>query len=285
MKSILSILLFATLYFSAKSQDMIYGKVLDASTLNPLAYVNIGIKGKELGTTSNLEGVFKLNITTNHLNDSITFSYVGYKEKSFLINELLGLKEITIPLYPAITSLQEVIVNANDKWKIENQGVSKYFGAQFSYEHSAGKNDNMEEVGQKLNLGDEQVKVLSFNIFLANNIVDSATFRINFYDFSEQQPGERVFTREIIIRQAITKGWLSVNLEAYNIWLKGSILSSIEFLRSSEKGKAFSPWYGGVAFSNKGISYHRSTSLGKWSMEDESFSIYLRIKRRVNKSR
>jgi hypothetical protein len=281
MKKIILTFIALVITFAGSAQITVQGTVQDGSSKSALAFVNIGIRGKNIGCISNSEGQFILKLPQENNNDTLTFSYVGYQEKSFLIKKLAAQGNNSIILDPITTTLQEVVVNAKDKWKKDKMGVTHYLGYQYEYTGYSKNVSYIQEIGQKIDLGAERVKVSSFNIFLANVTGDSAAFRINFYAFNGKQSGDRVYQREIFVKQVLRRGWLTVNLEDYNIWMSGSVMASIEFLRRSEDEKSFSPLYGGV-MSNKGISYHRQVSLGNWEQEKSgTYSIYLETKRLI----
>ena len=83
----------------------ITGTVQDASTGETLPGVSVTIKGSPLGTTTDTEGQFSINISPN---DKLVFTYIGYEtqEKSITSNS------ITILLNPSTSALDEVVVVA-----------------------------------------------------------------------------------------------------------------------------------------------------------------------------
>lgn len=83
------------------------GKVLDAETKEPLPFTNIAVIGKQLGTVSNLEGYFMLEAQPE---DSIVFSYVGYRSAKFLAADLFNQSQVR--LNPASVNLKEVHVSS-----------------------------------------------------------------------------------------------------------------------------------------------------------------------------
>src|SRR5690606_17200404 len=93
------------------SQIQIVGKVIDARNLDPLAYVNIGIKEKNIGTITTEEGSFKITIPAEYQFDSLTISCVGYYDESLHIPALSSEKIVIIKMKEKTTQLQEVIVN------------------------------------------------------------------------------------------------------------------------------------------------------------------------------
>ena len=55
------------------------GKVFDFETKEPLPFANIFIEGKSIGTISNSQGEFALDLEIANNNDSVIFSYMGYE--------------------------------------------------------------------------------------------------------------------------------------------------------------------------------------------------------------
>ena len=81
----MSRLLFAILIFcfsfSAQAQYSVEGKVMDASGKEPLAFVNIGIVGTQITTSSDIDGKFRLTSPDPIL--GVVFTYVGYESYKY----------------------------------------------------------------------------------------------------------------------------------------------------------------------------------------------------------
>ncbi|MCF6183820.1 MAG: carboxypeptidase-like regulatory domain-containing protein [Bacteroidales bacterium] len=75
--------IIATIFFvsniSYSQTFKIKGKVSDNNG-KPLPYVNIYIKSINIGTVTNNEGYFFINIPLKHKKDTLCFSYIGYKK-------------------------------------------------------------------------------------------------------------------------------------------------------------------------------------------------------------
>lgn len=76
------ILLRKSIQEDNKLQQMVSGKILDASTQQPLPFAAIYTTDLTIGTTSNESGMFVLKVN-NSASDSIEFSYLGYKKSDF----------------------------------------------------------------------------------------------------------------------------------------------------------------------------------------------------------
>lgn len=80
MKKILSFLILLLPYFL--SAQHLEGKVIDAETGENLAFVNIYFENSACGTSSDIDGYFKLSCSPSALAKSIHFSYIGYETLS-----------------------------------------------------------------------------------------------------------------------------------------------------------------------------------------------------------
>jgi TonB-linked SusC/RagA family outer membrane protein len=95
----------ANLSLSAQESIVIHGKVVDGRNREPVAGANIVGKNLKTGTVSNLDGEFRLNISSLPLTLSIT--YIGYKAEEIDIYEK-PTEPIIVPLTES--RLNEVVV-------------------------------------------------------------------------------------------------------------------------------------------------------------------------------
>ena len=81
------------------------GKVIDVNNKQPLAFVNIAIAGTQNGTSTDIDGKFRL--TSSQPFSEIIFSFVGYEEIKYIVwNE----KYLTIKMNKKTVQLSEVEV-------------------------------------------------------------------------------------------------------------------------------------------------------------------------------
>jgi outer membrane cobalamin receptor len=110
------ILLFSLLFCLAGTsfaqRSIIRGKITDGKTLDPMPYVNVGSQDLNIGTFSDSNGIFKLELPAGE--HTIIFSSVGYEklEKKVLCD---GKKTITldVALNPISQDLNTVVVTAS----------------------------------------------------------------------------------------------------------------------------------------------------------------------------
>ena len=97
--------------FSLAQKTIVYGKVFDAETKETLPFVNVAFKGSKVGTTTDLNGNYRLE--TYYAEDSLMASFVGYKPLAFRVERDVS-QEIDFALEEGSVSLSEVVVNAKD---------------------------------------------------------------------------------------------------------------------------------------------------------------------------
>ncbi|MCB9211479.1 MAG: TonB-dependent receptor [Ignavibacteriales bacterium] len=124
MKNILfiSILTLLSSSFALAQITSIEGYVINSQTKEPLVYANISIDEGGLGTSTDENGYFKLDV--RDASKSIIVSYIGFKSDIIDISEYLRTKQEVIELYPKGLMLQEVEIFSSVSSKSEHIEVS-----------------------------------------------------------------------------------------------------------------------------------------------------------------
>ena len=213
---------------------------MDSEEKAPLGYVNIGIKKKNVGTVTSHSGVFELQIPKFYSMDTLTFSLVGYYDYNLVLENLKVDTPLNIELEQKNTALEEVVVV--EKSLKEHRFGIKRRGLLIHFSDGMFNPDDSFEIGQLIKLGDIPVKLTALNLYMLESRDDSATFRVNFYRYSDGEPAERLVEKSIIQRQAIDKGWLRFDLAKAGIYLSGDVIASLEFLPDArdERARTFS---------------------------------------------
>jgi hypothetical protein len=113
---VLGCMLFVFGCINASGQTVVHGFVADSATLSALPNVNVRVKDRPYGTTSDLQGHFSLQANDT---DTLIFSIVGYHPKKTVVgrfreNAILYMKEKP-------TFLNEVMVVPD----VEIQGIPR----------------------------------------------------------------------------------------------------------------------------------------------------------------
>lgn len=253
------------------AQASVGGSVKDNNG-NAIPFVNIGIKGKNIGTVSDQKGLYLLDIPSNQSNDSITFSCVGYQSKSYAASNLRQGSKLDVTLNEANHTISEVVV-ISSKPKIKKIGTTTYNPLLWGAVENKKRTDIVEFASLiKINKPSD---IRSISIYLRGVNIDSATFRINFYQKDGDLPGERLNTDQIIARESLSKGWITLDLTKYALKFDTPIFAAIELLPEN-KSKGYSFSYGGQF---GGYTAVREVSLGSWKKaKGASISLYLTVR-------
>lgn len=278
------ILVFILVCKANFAQDIfVTGTVLNSENNMPIPYVNIGVKNKSIGTISNSKGVFKLRLKENfvNLNDSVTFSCIGFKSKSYKLPLLLS-KENRVELIEEITNLEEVVVSTKQPKKKRLGRAVKGLGLMhwnfYSY-YDVDVDDRLsKELGMKFNLRkDCEITDLNFNI--TSNQFKSVKFRINFYKIENNKPAERLFNKDIIVEvKDGYLGWYKADLKKYDLYIDKEIEDvaiTIQWLESKKKNENSKYFALSVSASPLNRLFFREKAMGKWIVKKSRLSFYI----------
>lgn len=259
MKTVLLALLSLLSYTLVHAQELtIAGAIKSEADGKPISYVNIGIRKKNIGTASNEQGRFILQLPQQHLQDTLTFSAIGYHELAMPVRDLVKAQPLQIKLIEKTTALQEVVIKSR-KMKEKKLGITgRLHGVWGNPEHRDGK--DVYEFANFIKTKDQPTEVLSAHFYLVSSLLDSALFRINFYKNNNGLPGERIIEKSILQKLPAKQGWVTVDLRKYDIYLAEDFFFGIEYLPADGANRL------AVSLGGKlgGRVYSRQSSLGQW---------------------
>jgi len=203
MKQILFLFLIS---FSLSAQ--IKGVVLDSISGKPIAYVNIWVENENVGTTSEENGSFSLDIKEEK---NIVFSALGYETKTLKSSEIEK-----VSLVQKVYEMPEIVLVASKgtkEIKISNYKRNKinlYYGAGNQPTIIARKIDFNEEIKKHPYL--KEIK------FLSTCQIEKAKIILRFYEVDNKgKPGTDYLEKNIVLEVKKGKNNNEVNLEEYNI--------------------------------------------------------------------
>lgn len=230
-------LLFFCLSLSAQ-EVVISGNVKDQTTQEPLAYVQIGIPGKKIGTLSNEAGQFTFKSEYLEKGDTILFTYLGYETQEFVLDDSLIGADWVIFLEEKAIALPMTTISSRTLGAVKRIGYPK----------TKGKNKvtgwmNFPPDGNYFKIGergttialDEEVLVKSISFHLAKTDYDSLLFRVHFYDYKDGEIGMELTNDNIYASTKAKKGWVKFDLEKFPIILKNEVLVTIEWVQGWTK--------------------------------------------------
>ena len=161
-------------------------------------------------------------------------------------------------LKPKTTQLAEITIKSKEL-KQRKIGTKSHNPFLWGTAQSKDSNDIIE-FAKFINIKNKVSRIQSVHIYLGGVTIDSATFRINFYNEINGLPGNKIVDKNIIERMAIKKGWLTIDLTKEKIVLDQNFFVSFEFMPEQKFSKyLFS--YGGQVGGNYIL---RKSSLGNW---------------------
>ncbi len=254
----LLLLLLSLLPFVNIAQK-ITGKVLDKSSNTPIAYANIGIVGKSIGTVSDEKGLFSLNLENSSANDTLMISVIGYesqiltvaatkqrctKDCIFLLSKIsYELKEVEIASRK-LTRRVVGVPNPNENISIGYQG---------------------QQLGQELGIFIKNKKpafLQEVSIYVGKCEGDSVTFRLNVYNEKKGMPKDNILKAPIYLNYACkdVSPAFKVDISKENIYLVSHFFITLENIKENKVIESF--LFSGKLFN--GGSYFRDTSQSSW---------------------
>ncbi len=113
MIRLLIFFLFAFLIvFSVQGQNLtISAKVIDKETKEPLSFASVGIKGKPIGTITNLQGEFDFHFPSEFRSEFFVVSMLGYQNYEVEAQLLTGSIGLEIEMTKSTTVLKTVVIS------------------------------------------------------------------------------------------------------------------------------------------------------------------------------
>ncbi len=252
--------LFPATGYTRNNTFRISGKIVEESSRNGLAYVNIGIPDKNMGTVSGNNGTFEIKVDSLALSDSLKISMVGYKSRSYRISDLLKLpKPLILPLQKRVKEQQAVFVSQKklEVRTLGNKTTSTFVSVGLPLKFLGS------EIGVRINIGKKPVLIKTFSFNISDSRLDTAVFRMNIYQIKNGIPKDNILQKNILVTVGKKKGKYIIPLSDYKLLVKGDILISLEWIEGSVSGASTGALYLSAAFLNS-PTWHRVTSQGKW---------------------
>ena len=200
MKKLLTItiLLISNLGFS-----QLKAVIINSETKEKVQYVNIWIENENIGTTSNENGEFSLDISRGKI---LSLSSLGYEKKRIEISKISN----TISLNPKITELQEIIINSTKQRK--ELLIGKFNDSEVGYYYASL---NKPEIKARFFPFDSiysitpYLKKLKFRIYSDKQ---NAKFNVRLYSIGKNgEPKNPLYEKNII--GTVKKGTKNIELD------------------------------------------------------------------------
>ena len=252
---------------SSLFSQLISGKVIDESTKKTIPFVSVGIKGTNIGTLSDDNGFFKINIEKALQTDSFKISAIGYKSKTYSSIEVQSFSDQQIYLQPENYILKEVTIHPT-KRKQKVLGNKRYNKRGYcSFKSKAQGTQIAVKIENEKN---RSLTIEDFNFCLnVNAFGDSIIFRLNFYaSDANGLPGKSLLKKQIVFSPNPNIGIIKLDLKNESIIIDEKIffvsIECISDLTKNQHKTGYSPTEIGFSGSPKGPVYVNESSQGNW---------------------
>jgi len=208
---------------AVSGQIVINGKVLDRDTKMPIPYANIGILKSDIGTLSNLDGSFSIQVPQQSKDDTLWISALGFGKRAIRITDVQR-RNIVVYLWEKVTLLDEVPVQGKkEKNEIFELGNIDFKGGIITTDTAYAGRSNSLLIENK---GPQYQRELQYPVFITKaslrifkNNLKSFKFRlrINEVDTLTAAPGKDLLLSSIILESTMKSGWLDFDLSQMNL--------------------------------------------------------------------
>ena len=261
------LLLITFALISNYSFSQLRSVVIEKETKEAIPYVNIWIEGENIGTTSNQQGEFEINIDSSAI---IVFSAIGFETRRIQSDSIT--KEVE--LKTSTTKLAEVVVTASKEnlkltiGHFRRSKINHFFGVgtkpwitarYFPYEETYSKTPFIGSL-----------KILT------NSEIRDAKFNLRLYSINDRgEPGDYLYDENIIGIARKGKKVTEVDLSDLGIkFPKNGFFIAIEWLIIDENRYEYDYTMQGSKNKMKGVSYEPSIGTIPAETEDNSW-IYM----------
>lgn len=231
---------------SSFAQQEIAGRIISATTQEPIPYANIGLQKANIGTITNEDGSFSILIPKQYAEDTLHFSALGYSSKKVPLNFILNYRAVAISLVEKITWLEEVSIEARkEKNRIFELGNKSFRGGVL-------ETDTMYAGGSTALLVDPRQNQVELPVFLQKaslrifkNNLDTLRFRVRLYtvDRLTGKPSQDLLQQSIVEESTMRKGWLDFDLSHLTYSITEPFFITFEQLLDLNDRKAIADGY------------------------------------------
>ena len=262
--------------------QILKGQIIDSNTNKPIEYVSVGVINTNYGTITDDKGYFEFEVKGQDLSSIIRISMIGYEPRKFSIQELVN-NNSEIKLVENPIQLTEVIIKPTKERMVGATGFNKSCG----WSGWGGLQERKGyEIGIKIELGNQYVKIKSLHVLFNRQAFDTSFYRLHIRSMKNDLILDELLTENIILSITNETGWTQINLEPYNLILKGDVGLTLEWLKVKGinndramkiNGKLEEAY---ILFKNQKNHFglYRWGTEAKWIInKDKSPSIYLTI--------
>lgn len=269
MKTILVQILILLNFHNAFGQKK--ATIIDSETREYIPYVNIWVENENIGTTSNEQGAFELNLEGAK---NIVFSAIGFENMRIHSDSIKDFVE----LKPHPVQLNEVIVKSERKaqelvvGKFKKSKINTFFGCSSANPSIVARYFEYKEMYSR-------TPYVARIRFLTDSDVKDAKFNIRLYAANEKgEPKDYLYDKNIVVVAKKGKKITEVDLSELNIiFPKNGFFLAFEWLIIEENKFEYKYTMEGSRKKMHGISYEPSFGIEPHTVDTNNW-IFIRGK-------
>ena len=236
MNNFLSFLALFVFITTSNAQVKLEGKIINANSNEAIPYANIGILNTVVGTISNEDGSFEIQIPEENLTSSIIFSSLGFVPQTIKVSSFSDKLNIVVQLNEDISKLDTVeLTFKKSKRQFETYGNNKslLLSGQLHYDKDkAGSAMALLIVKENPDLK----FITNTSLYIAKNLSPEfkVRFRVMSVDSQTNKPDKDLIKEQIIKISEIKKGWLDFEVNELHKITNSSFFLVFEWILNAD---------------------------------------------------
>ena len=186
--------------------------LIEAGTGKPVPYATVEIIGKGIGTVSEENGTFELDLTSNNARDTLSIRNLGYYSKSVPVSEWLI--SDTIFLRPQTYQLKEVDI----VWQGSNAPVRLGVTAEGPNTSTYGMVQWTQIAVHMAPAENTNGTIANVQFYVPKSAKSDAPFRVRVYACNpDGSPGDDLLHSSVVVHSKRGDEWVTADLKSQNI--------------------------------------------------------------------
>ena len=227
--------LFLILTVSAFNAQVISGTIISKNENQPVPYVKIGVEKETNGTISDGKGNFAIDLTGLNPQQKVKIEVPGYELYEEAIQDFKKHDQQKVFLNEKTKTIKEIAIKPK-KLVDKNWGVTTKSKSVLYFVNPAGdKARFLGETALEFNTK-KRSKIKNINLNIARYIsTEPVLMRYSIYSEKDGYPDKNILNEEITVElteDMIKDGTYRLDVNDYNIWVKGKFFVGIQFLKA-----------------------------------------------------
>ncbi|MFK7950445.1 MAG: carboxypeptidase-like regulatory domain-containing protein [Saprospiraceae bacterium] len=276
MKNIILLSCFALFPIFLFGQNVpISGQIIEENNKAAIAYANIGILNRNIGTVTDDNGFFKFELSAEvKETDTVKISMIGYDSRIFTVVDFRQMLDQN-----AVIGLQPKAYNLNTVTIVPKGQIRKIVGNDKRngiMSVGFGSNKMGREMAALLKIKKQPTYVDKVFVNITQCTYDSIFYRLNIYEYDKKtnQPVRNLLPKPVYVNftKKETEETLMIDVSHLNILVEDDFIVSLELIKDLGEGDIY--------FSvnlRKTKGFVRMVSQGEWNKAPIGPSIYAEV--------